>query len=142
LRSHRIFPPPNHARQEGDGDGNCLARAYRFASEALAQCPPGIRWKICHELADLAKRQNMLADGSAAAAAQSLLPCDLRARLCGTGAAREWFDAVHALEPQAVSGWIEHAKLEEECGRIKVCVHFVRRLDFAHTWVRSRPPAR
>ena len=32
-----------------------------------------------------------------------------------------WFHKVNQLQPFASQGWLEHAKMEEECGRLDVC---------------------
>jgi tetratricopeptide (TPR) repeat protein len=56
-----------------------------------------IHWKIAMELADLAKRQNHVPR------------------------ARRWYERAHELERGASQVWIEHAKMEEECGELLRC---------------------
>ena len=40
--------------------------------------------------------------------------------------AREWFAVVTNLEPTSAQGWLERAKLEEECGEMDLCEKIVR----------------
>ena len=49
------------------------------------------------EIADLAKRENLVDE------------------------AAYWFHKVNQLQPFASQGWLEHAKMEEECGRLETC---------------------
>ena len=80
------------------GDEGAADRAYDFGVRALRD-PENerIRWKISTELADLAKRQNHVPR------------------------ARYWYEKAHDLEPLASQVWIEHAKMEEECGELLHC---------------------
>lgn len=71
--------------------------AKELASSSLNDMPIDLKWKICMDLADMAKRENLLDD------------------------ARYWFKQVNILQPQAAQGWLEYAKLEEECGDTKQC---------------------
>lgn len=72
--------------------------AHSFAvSAARDPCNERIQWKICMEIADLAKRHNQIQR------------------------ARKWYSIVNALEPTVAQGWIEHAKMEEECGELIRC---------------------
>jgi len=73
------------------------AAAAEFAQSCLVSHPRSIHWRICLELADLAKRQDMLQE------------------------ARHLFEMVHELEPLAHQGWLEHAKMEEEFGKLVQC---------------------
>ncbi|KAL9649847.1 hypothetical protein ABK040_009660 [Willaertia magna] len=62
-------------------------------------CPLGIHmhWRVYMDLADFAKRENLLSE------------------------ARKQFSKVNKLQPAASQGWLEHAKLEEECGNYEKC---------------------
>ncbi len=57
----------------------------------------GLHWRVCLELADLLKRENQPNDS------------------------RKWYARVVLLQPSASQGWLEYAKLEEECGRLYKC---------------------
>ena len=37
------------------------------------------------------------------------------------GEARQWYANVLQLQPAASQGWLEYAKLEEECGKLERC---------------------
>jgi la-related protein 1 len=63
----------------------------------MATLPTSLHWRVCLELADFLKREN--------AASQ----------------ARKWYAKVVQLQPTASPGWLEYAKLEEECGRLTKC---------------------
>jgi len=71
--------------------------AHELATRKLDELPRKIHWRVCMEIADLAKRQN-------------------RIQL-----AREWYIRANRLEPYAAQSWLEHAKMEEECGELIRC---------------------
>lgn len=71
--------------------------AKRFADECLSQLPEKIHYRIYLELADLAKRENKIRE------------------------ARRFYQMVSKLQPGASQGWLEFAKMEEECGNLQVC---------------------
>ncbi|EFC46525.1 hypothetical protein NAEGRDRAFT_79116 [Naegleria gruberi] len=56
-----------------------------------------MHWRVHMDLADLAKRENLLND------------------------ARKEFSMVNRMQPTASQGWLEHAKLEEESGNYEKC---------------------
>jgi len=59
--------------------------------------PPATHWRVFLELADVAKRSNMVED------------------------ARSHYREACRLQPRASQGWLEHSKLEEECGNLERC---------------------
>jgi len=59
--------------------------------------PPATHWRVFLELADVAKRSNMIND------------------------ARSHYREACRLQPRASQGWLEHSKLEEECGNLDRC---------------------
>eukprot|EP00808_Paulinella_micropora_P032341 g67634.t1 len=75
--------------------------AHEMAVEKLPQLPKKIHWRVCMEVADLAKRQNRV------------------------NLARHWYAMANQLEPCAAQAWLEHAKLEEECGELRRCQRIV-----------------
>jgi la-related protein 1 len=78
--------------------------AQRYAVKALSEgdIPESIHWKVYLELADLAKRANRFSE------------------------ARNLYKKVCQLQPNAIQGWLEFSKLEEECGNMKVCAAILR----------------
>eukprot|EP00761_Pharyngomonas_kirbyi_P006289 gb/GECH01006295.1/.p1 GENE.gb/GECH01006295.1/~~gb/GECH01006295.1/.p1 ORF type:complete len:958 (+),score=200.06 gb/GECH01006295.1/:1-2874(+) len=72
------------------------SKACQFAKETLATCKPKIRYKICMDLADLAKRHSD-----------------------NESDARYWYQEANILDPYASQGWLEHSKMEEECGNLE-----------------------
>lgn len=56
-----------------------------------------IAWKIAMELADIAKRLN------------------------DVSRARQWYEIAQQLQPRNSQVWIEHIKMEEECGELVRC---------------------
>jgi tetratricopeptide (TPR) repeat protein len=68
-----------------------------YVTKNLHTVPYTVHWRVFMDLADLAKRENMISE------------------------ARKWFKKVNELQPSASQGWLEHAKLEEECGRLEHC---------------------
>lgn len=77
------------------------ARDYAIAclskSNPDIYLPPSIHWRVYLELADVAKRCNEIDN------------------------ARNYYHKACKLQPMASQGWMEHSKLEEECGNIKKC---------------------
>ena len=73
-----------------------VQNAEHFATQALAEgkLPESIHWRVYIELADLARRSNRFAE------------------------ARRQYQKVCDLQPYASQGWVEHSKLEEECGNM------------------------
>eukprot|EP00475_Leptophrys_vorax_P007313 TRINITY_DN1462_c0_g1_i1.p1 TRINITY_DN1462_c0_g1~~TRINITY_DN1462_c0_g1_i1.p1 ORF type:complete len:711 (+),score=160.98 TRINITY_DN1462_c0_g1_i1:193-2325(+) len=76
--------------------------AYIFGIESFDKYPARFHWKICLELADLAKRKNLI------------------------DVARFWYHQVNLLQPFAAPGWVEHAKLEEEYGDLNRCREIIK----------------
>jgi la-related protein 1 len=68
-----------------------------YVTKNIHTVPFSVHWRVYMDLADLAKRENMISE------------------------ARKWFKKVNDLQPSASQGWLEHAKLEEECGRLEHC---------------------
>ena len=64
--------------------------------------PPATHWRVHLELADVAKRSNAIED------------------------ARRHYREACRLQPRASQGWLEHSKLEEECGRLDRCAAILR----------------
>lgn len=71
--------------------------ARDFASSSFALLPNHLHWRLYLEMADIAKRENMLKD------------------------AREFYQKATVLHPHASQAWLEYAKLEEECGQLLRC---------------------
>eukprot|EP00818_Percolomonas_sp_WS_P008820 CAMPEP_0117447590 /NCGR_PEP_ID=MMETSP0759-20121206/6956_1 /TAXON_ID=63605 /ORGANISM="Percolomonas cosmopolitus, Strain WS" /LENGTH=1112 /DNA_ID=CAMNT_0005239935 /DNA_START=429 /DNA_END=3768 /DNA_ORIENTATION=+ len=71
--------------------------AKELAVHEMNDLPNEVHWRVCMDLADMAKRENLLED------------------------ARHWFMQVNKLQPLAAQGWLEFAKLEEECGNVMQC---------------------
>eukprot|EP00579_Thalassiosira_antarctica_P005524 CAMPEP_0201893392 /NCGR_PEP_ID=MMETSP0902-20130614/38495_1 /ASSEMBLY_ACC=CAM_ASM_000551 /TAXON_ID=420261 /ORGANISM="Thalassiosira antarctica, Strain CCMP982" /LENGTH=1751 /DNA_ID=CAMNT_0048425149 /DNA_START=52 /DNA_END=5307 /DNA_ORIENTATION=- len=77
------------------------AREYALscldASHPELYLPPATHWRVFLELADVAKRSNMIDD------------------------ARSHYREACRLRQVASQGWLEHSKLEEECGNLDRC---------------------
>uniref|UniRef100_A0A7S4M9K9 Uncharacterized protein n=1 Tax=Vannella robusta TaxID=1487602 RepID=A0A7S4M9K9_9EUKA len=71
--------------------------ASQYAIEHLEILPEKVHWRVFLELADLAKRENRISK------------------------AREYYEQVNKLQPTAAQGWLEYAKMEEECGNLAAC---------------------
>ena len=78
------------------------AQSYAFTALRDGELPESIHWKVYLELADLAKRANRFSE------------------------ARNLYQKVCRLQPQAIQGWLEFSKLEEESGNMKVCAAILR----------------
>eukprot|EP01006_Ploeotia_vitrea_P028406 TRINITY_DN61110_c0_g1_i1.p1 TRINITY_DN61110_c0_g1~~TRINITY_DN61110_c0_g1_i1.p1 ORF type:complete len:1465 (-),score=160.58 TRINITY_DN61110_c0_g1_i1:327-4721(-) len=78
-------------------EGFAAAKAFALNGFDERDLPQKIHWRVCMELADLAKRENLVDE------------------------AAYWFHKVNQLQPFASQGWLEHAKMEEECGRLDIC---------------------
>lgn len=78
-----------------------LAAAQEFAEQNLKLLPQKVHWKVYLELADLAKRENSLK------------------------LARKFYRSVIRLQPYASQGWLEYAKMEEECGQLDRCAEIL-----------------
>jgi tetratricopeptide (TPR) repeat protein len=76
--------------------------AKDFANRYFDLLPEKIHWKIYLEMADLAKRENSVKE------------------------ARMWYKRVNELQPYASQGWLEYAKMEEECGELSRCEEILR----------------
>jgi tetratricopeptide (TPR) repeat protein len=76
--------------------------AHTFGQRSVDTFPESMQYRLCMEIADLAKRQNKIRR------------------------ARKWYKQVHRLEPTAAQGWLEHAKMEEECGELIKCQRLLR----------------
>src|SRR3990167_1026997 len=81
--------------KQKEKEGYTEAKAYAFQHFELL--PDKIHWRILLELADLAKRENRISE------------------------ARDYYKQVNGLQPSAAQGWLEYAKMEEECGNLKAC---------------------
>ena len=77
--------------------------AKDFAQESFGTLPEKVHWKIYLEIADLAKRENHFEE------------------------ARRLYKKVWRSKPCEFQGWLEHAKLEEECGDLKRCAAILRK---------------
>jgi hypothetical protein len=77
--------------------------AADFAHQCLERMPRKMHWRVYLEMADLSKRENHLGD------------------------ARRLYGCVNQLQPFASQGWLEHSKLEEECGHLKRCQQLLRK---------------
>jgi tetratricopeptide (TPR) repeat protein len=82
-------------------DDDC-ASAYAYGLESLERSESQYHWKICMEIADLAKKKNLF---------------DL---------ARFWFKKATYLQPFSANAWVEYAKLEEEHGDLEACRNIIR----------------
>lgn len=85
------------AKDVKDMEKNGYRATRDYVLKNLHSAPYAVHWRIYMDLADLAKRENMITE------------------------ARKWFKKVNDLQPGASQGWLEHAKLEEECGRLEHC---------------------
>jgi la-related protein 1 len=84
--------------------------AKNFAEQCLQWMPTKVHWRIYLEMADLAKRENKLYE------------------------ARSLYIKVNQLQPFASQGWLEHSKMEEECGELSRCQLILRQgLEFCST---------
>ena len=77
--------------------------AKSFALEYVSTVPEHIHWKIYLEMADLAKRENRISE------------------------ARQFYNIVNTVQPLASQGWLEHAKMEEECGDLMECQNILKK---------------
>jgi len=83
--------------------------AVEYAKRVLQdpEVPEKIHYKIYLEMADLAKRENKFEK------------------------ARELYQHVNSKQPYAYQGWLEYAKMEEECGHLFECQHILHKgLEF------------
>eukprot|EP00667_Euglena_gracilis_P000456 EG_transcript_456 len=90
--------------KEQETHGSSYDKARQFALEVFAKpgtLPEKVFWRVCMEIADLAKRENLVEE------------------------AAYWFHKVNQLQPFASQGWLEHAKMEEECGRLEACQYIL-----------------
>jgi len=87
--------------KQKEKEGYSEARGY--ARKHLELLPEKIHWRVFLEMADLAKRENRISE------------------------AREYYQNVNALQPGAAQGWLEYAKMEEECGNLKACKMILNR---------------
>eukprot|EP00949_MAST-11_sp_MAST-11-sp1_P002065 g2065.t1 len=71
--------------------------AKMFVDQMLDRIPVKVHWRAQLELADRAKRENFFRE------------------------ARDAYQRVHVMQPYAHQGWLEHAKMEEECGNLVQC---------------------
>ncbi|KAH3765355.1 Pre-mRNA-splicing factor CLF1 [Pelomyxa schiedti] len=74
-----------------------LKAAVNFALRHLITLPHKVHWRVYLEMADMAKRENVLEE------------------------ARDYYEKVTQLQPYASQGWLEYAKMEEECGKVEAC---------------------
>eukprot|EP01125_Pyxidicula_operculata_P012901 TRINITY_DN424_c2_g1_i1.p1 TRINITY_DN424_c2_g1~~TRINITY_DN424_c2_g1_i1.p1 ORF type:complete len:848 (+),score=203.64 TRINITY_DN424_c2_g1_i1:201-2546(+) len=71
--------------------------AMKFAMDYLDELPPKLHWKVCLEMADLAKRENRIDE------------------------ARKFYKIANKIQPYACKGWLEFTKMEEEAGNLHRC---------------------
>jgi len=74
-----------------------LEAATEFANSHFEILPKKVHWKVYLEMADLAKRENHIER------------------------AVQYYEMVNKLQPYAYQGWLEFAKMEEECGSLNKC---------------------
>mmetsp|Transcript_30586 Transcript_30586/g.42193 ORF Transcript_30586/g.42193 Transcript_30586/m.42193 type:complete len:1186 (+) Transcript_30586:404-3961(+) len=79
------------------------AVATEWAKNELQHLPSSAHYKVYMEVADLGKRQNRIKH------------------------ARHYYVQVHRMQPFASQGWLEHAKMEEECGDMERCGRVLNR---------------
>jgi len=81
------------------------ARKYALACLSATNpdlyLPPSTHWRVYLDVADIAKRSNQLDD------------------------ARSHYRRSCELQPYASQGWLEHSKLEEECGNLSKCANIL-----------------
>ncbi|KAH3762549.1 Pre-mRNA-splicing factor CLF1 [Pelomyxa schiedti] len=80
-----------------------LKAAVNFALRHLSILPHKVHWRVYLEMADMAKRENVLEE------------------------ARDYYEKVTELQPYACQGWLEYAKMEEEYGRVEACRNILAR---------------
>ncbi|KAL7468626.1 hypothetical protein ACHAXS_008867 [Conticribra weissflogii] len=89
-------------------ENESLEAARKYALDCLSATnpdlylPPTTHWRVYLDLADIAKRSNRLDD------------------------ARDHYRRSCELQPYASQGWLEHSKLEEECGNLSKCARILR----------------
>jgi tetratricopeptide (TPR) repeat protein len=71
--------------------------AKSFGLSCIDLLPEKIHWRVYLELADLAKRENRFDE------------------------ARELYKLANTSQPYAAQAWLEHSKMEEECGELLRC---------------------
>jgi la-related protein 1 len=80
-----------------------LAVGREYALRCLEWMPEKLHWRVLLELADLSKRDNRLDES------------------------RVLFQKVNELQPKGHQGWLEYAKMEEECGNLHECQRILAR---------------
>lgn len=86
--------------------------AVAFATKHLAVLPKKVHWRVYLELADMAKRENML---------EQARDYYMKVENITTSSCLIFFFQVTKLQPYASQGWLEYAKMEEECGQVESC---------------------
>ena len=91
LKFKNFYRQFKHKEKEG------FDAALQFAKESLTCLPEKIHYRVYLEIADLAKRENRIRE------------------------AQQYYTMVNEQQPTIVQGWLEHAKMEEECGHLDRC---------------------
>eukprot|EP00466_Bigelowiella_natans_P008385 jgi/Bigna1/78734/fgenesh1_pg.56_\ len=77
-------------------DTNAM-RNYALSQIEKKNLPRNLYWKVCISVGEYLKRASNVED------------------------ARRWYALANKIEPLAVQGWLESARLEEECGDMEAC---------------------
>lgn len=93
-------------RQKENESGLSAARDFALACLSTSNrnmfLPEAVHWRVYLELADVAKRSNLIEE----ARKNYRMACD--------------------LQPRASQGWLEHSKLEEESGNLRQCAKILQ----------------
>ncbi len=81
------------ARDLKDSEKRGFAASLALVFDRLPSLPPKVHWRILLDLADFAKRESKFAE------------------------AKLLFKLITHIQPYAYQGWLEYAKMQEECGR-------------------------
>ena len=80
------------ARELKDVEKKGFGESIKIVFEKIITLPKKVHWKVLLDLADFAKRESKFNE------------------------AKILFKLICNIQPFAYQGWLEHAKMEEECG--------------------------
>lgn len=85
------------SRELKDYEKRGFALAVKLVFDRIINLPRKVHWRILLDLADFAKRESKFEE------------------------AKILFKLITYLQPYAYQGWLEYAKMEEECGNQEEC---------------------
>jgi tetratricopeptide (TPR) repeat protein len=85
------------SRELKDSEKRGFTHAVKLVFERIVGLPRKVHWRILLDLADFAKRESKFEE------------------------AKTLFKLITYLQPYAYQGWLEYAKMEEECGNHDEC---------------------